>query len=396
MIKNNNINDLSPSDLINLFVDGEATEAEKSVLFRELSIDSQLQNELQNAISVKNTAFQEVNNTVVPSAVSNKIFSAVGIGSAAIAPLAITGAKSSIFKISILYSVISALIGSLLTYFLMNSLFNNNLDNNKTSESKLYQNADANLSMIKDTVFLTDTIYKDRIIVKNVEKQFENNIPPVIDLTKTEIKPETVIEQQIVSKQNINSESIKLNSIITADTLNSILNNTVTINSIYNNNFWSRLLLNLNSINAIKYLPARDGIFAEQPLINNFSLGIKYQLTDKIKTGFTIGKESYPIYLKESDENIYPVSSLTYYGVNFDYNMLTLSEEYDIDSEVRLLLGASKIGFYGKAGLGIIWFPYYHLGLNFGLESTISISSFNKKEDLTGKIGFYYGISYRF
>ena len=282
----------------------------------------------------------------------------------------------------------------------MNNLFNNDIENKKTSESKMYEAPAANLSMIKDTVFLTDTIYKDRIIVKNIENQIDNKILPVIDLTKTEIKPNQIIEEQIVSKQSIDSESTKHNSITIADTLNSIENsienNIETTSIISSNSFWDRLSLNLNSINAIKYMPARDGIIAEQPLINNFSFGIKYQLSDNIKTGLTIGKESYPIYVKESVENIYPISSLTYYGVNFDYNILTLSEKYNIDSEIRLLLGASKIGLYGKTGLGIIWFPYYNLGLNLGLESTLSISSFNKKEDLTGKIGFYYGISYRF
>lgn len=402
MNNDNELNDITPSDLVYLFVDGEATETEKSILFQELSTDIQLQNELLNAISMKNAVFHDVNNTIVPAALSNKVLSAVGIGSgvAAIgASVANVAGKSSFFGTGTIYSIISALAGSLITFLLMSNLFTNEVKNDNMSGYKSKKIQSSYLSMKNDTIIMRDTIFKDRIVVKNIEKFIEKDINKESN-TKDLAKSNENIE--VALKHQDKNESVKINndSIYKIDSVDSIENvvedKLESFKENDNSSFWNNFSFNLNSINALAYMPGRGGIIAEQPLINNFSIGLKYQISDNFRTGITIGKESYPIFIKESDENIYPISSLTYYGLNFDFDLFTLSEKYNLKSDLRLLAGGTKIGFYGKSGLGIIWSPYNNIELNFGLESTISVSSFNKKEDLTGKIGFYYGISYRF
>ena len=402
MKNDNEINDLTPSDLVYLFVDGEATEAEKSVLFNELSTDSNLQIELQNAISMKTVAFHDSNNTVVPAALSNKVFSAVGIGSgvAAIgASAANMAGKSSFWGIGTFYSIISALAGSLITFLLMGNLMTNEVNKEIVSGDNSKQYQASNLSMTNDTIIMRDTIFKDRVVVKNIEKIIEKEIykeANIDNLAKSDENNEIALNEQNKNEsEKIDNSSLNIIDTV-SKTVNIIENKLESIIEQENSSFWKDFSINLNSINALTYLPGRSGIVAEQPLINNFSIGLKYQISDNFRTGITIGKESYPIFIKESDENIYPISSLTYYGLNFDFDLFTLSDTYNLKSDLRLFLGGTKLGFYGKSGVGIIWAPYNNIDLNLGLESTVSVSNFNNKEDLTGKIGFYYGISYRF
>ena len=70
----------TPSDLVYLFVDGEATDLERTMLFAALAEDTELQGELADAIRVNSAARQESLETLPPPAVTANLFRRAGVG----------------------------------------------------------------------------------------------------------------------------------------------------------------------------------------------------------------------------------------------------------------------------------------------------------------------------
>ncbi len=73
----------TPSDLVYLFVDGEATDLERTMLFAALAEDVELQGELADAIRVNSAARQESLETLPPPAVTANLFRRAGVVGAA-------------------------------------------------------------------------------------------------------------------------------------------------------------------------------------------------------------------------------------------------------------------------------------------------------------------------
>ena len=69
---------LTPTDLVYLFVDGEASDLEQTLLFQALAADAELQAELADAIRINSAAQQERLETLPPVAVTAALFEKIG------------------------------------------------------------------------------------------------------------------------------------------------------------------------------------------------------------------------------------------------------------------------------------------------------------------------------
>jgi hypothetical protein len=76
------LNNLDPLDLAFLFLDGEANETEKRILFEELSKDENLQKEFGEAIEMKYAGIEEAKDLTPPIGLTNAIYGTLGIGAA--------------------------------------------------------------------------------------------------------------------------------------------------------------------------------------------------------------------------------------------------------------------------------------------------------------------------
>ena len=411
---NNNINGMSVNDLIYLFIDGEANDTEKSILFNELSNNSSLQQEFQDALNIKNTTHIESSNIILPVAVSDSIFNKVGIIKTAPIQVPPVHKISGLISKSSLYSLGSGIIGALLTFFLMNITQHSNTQNNnvKNSESSLKKYAASNFG---------DTIVKHNIIIEN-DTIYPNKSERISKENKTN---KSAFSNIVFKSEKLNNEDnlVKLNQIIPTkfENVNTlglnnkkfsnktepqkilhIPSNNYKIDADNNNltfmqsNYLKGFTIMLNSISGLKYYPNRDNIYAQSVEINNLALTIKYKLDDTYSIGVTVGKENYPLFIKSNSGDLFPNSTINYYGLNCDINLYDFDFAGDLSTDLRFLACGTSVGFLGKSGIGFVWSPDSKLGLNFGLESTISVSSFNKNSDITGKLGLYYGISYKF
>jgi hypothetical protein len=406
----NDINGMSVNDLIYLFIDGEANDIEKSVLFTALSNNLYLQQEFQDALNIKNAAFMETSNLILPLSVTNSIFNKAGITNSIPTNVPFTQKISGLLSNTSLYSLGSGIIGALLTFFLINLTQNNNNNINNVLPSNKYTANKFNDTNVNHNIIIeNDTKYPMRL--SGISKAKKSN--------QDEVKHTDLQLGSLNNKEN----SVKQNSILISKLENNktiLVNKTININEtkslqqlIPNKNYYelkyenkksdltkSNILqgftIMLNSINGLKYYPNRDNIVAQSVEINNLALTIKYKLDDTYSIGATVGKENYPLLIKDQSSALYPSSTLNFYGVNCDINLYDFDFAGYLSTDIRLLAGGSSVGFLGKSGIGFVWSPDSKLGFNFGLESTISVSSFNANADITGKLGLYYGISYKF
>jgi hypothetical protein len=402
----NNINGMSVNDLIYLFIDGEANDTEKSILFSELSENSSLQQEFQDALNIKNAAFMETSNLILPLSVTNSIFNKVGISNSI--PISIpvnvpfTQKISGLLSNTSLYSLSSGIVGALLTFFLIN-LTQNNISPNKDAHNILSDKSNVSAHQLIDTKYpmKLSGISKDKKINKHgfniafLKSDKLNNDDILVKQNPIiPAKFEDVYRMDLNNKNFSNKvKSLKRLQIPSNnDKINEENNNLTFKQSSYLKGF----TIMLNSINGLKYYPNRDNIVAQSVEINNLFFTVKYKLDDIYSIGITIGKENYPLLIKDQSGALYPSSTLNYYGVNCDINLYNFELVGDLKADLRILAGGTSVGFLGKSGIGFVWSPDSKLGFNFGLESTISVSSFNKNADITGKLGLYYGISYKF
>ncbi len=70
----------SPSELIYLFLDGEHTGVERSVLFRAMADNQELQHEFEDALKMRTAALNEASEIVPPAAVTQSLMSRAGFG----------------------------------------------------------------------------------------------------------------------------------------------------------------------------------------------------------------------------------------------------------------------------------------------------------------------------
>lgn len=152
----------SANDLIYLFLDGQASDIEKTTLFAALASDSNLQLEFQEAIQCKNAINEETQEMAPSVMLTNSIFETIGIASSAgiaaasptisnsISSIVSSNASQSLsmqfmtlMKSPIALISLSFLLGSLSTYFLSNN--QNNPDNKKQIIANA-SNTDANAS----------------------------------------------------------------------------------------------------------------------------------------------------------------------------------------------------------------------------------------------------------
>ncbi len=103
-------NSLSHSDLIYLFVDGEATPAERTKLYEALSNNPELQTEFEDAMRLKAAVEKEVQNAVPPIALTEELFLRAGIAIPLAATSAVAPAIPAISNISTWLPMLKAFV----------------------------------------------------------------------------------------------------------------------------------------------------------------------------------------------------------------------------------------------------------------------------------------------
>jgi hypothetical protein len=268
---------MNTSDLIYLFIDGEATEIERQILFEKLANNNELQLEFQDALKINQNIASNENKLAPTAFLTNSIFSQAGLTQVLTTSAVVTtgaSVSSSLFNESLAFlntklavGLASAFVSLILSVGLTSLFFNldNKINPEKNEAIIKKTNIPISYSQIIDSQ--NDTLE----LLKSKLAQFENaNTLRIKQNVTKDLSKESSKEASREIKQNLNSISIlntenlnlrnkiaKLendlvkyqNGDISNNNLNAIDKN-IDNNSNFNSNY---ILKEINNLNLSKY-----------------------------------------------------------------------------------------------------------------------------------------------
>lgn len=397
-------------DLIYLVIDGEANDVERSTLFSNLSFDSELQNEFQDALNLNRSVEFERKIASPPMALTTALFTKAGLSTdyfqnsqSVNKSAAVNSPLKRFFGNRFLQNTLFFATGVLATIIIVRSLFDNNLNtNNELISDRLQQNTQQSVSTNTD-------------IDKNVNiNKTDSDIPFINRKSNFPQHINTVEPQQYAESDPVfQNEKVTLSSLHDADTkdiiypVNTDIKELKTDNSmenyqssllkpVNNDNVLTGVQLEATGLGAIAYQPSRESISAFPYKFDNFSASASLRIDSKSRFGIQGGIETYPIYVKVSDTLFSPINSLMFFGAFYQYNFDNYEFYGTLEPNIHIMLGGTKTGFLTKASIGFNWFPESILGISIGISNIGIVSSYKNELNYTNKIGFYYGMIYQF
>jgi hypothetical protein len=390
-MENNNIENenLSLNDLIYLFVDGEATDAEKSALFAGLANNSTLQNEFSDAMLMKKSVPVLADYKTPPAVLASGIFSTVGIGSG-IAAAEISG-KSLVFWNSTIFKIISSsLISAALMFGILKFLDSSNIDKSKikneitNSFDKKMSDESAksdivNVVMKRDTIIKYITIYDDNNEIAGLDNNsLENNFEDEFEILPYINKSELFTNNELNFE---NSNFIKNENIVPANSFQS----SDEINH-------SQFSVELSGLHTLALYPNRDE-FNLKEIMNNTAGSIFYSIDDNHSFGLSMGRETFPIWESNELGELGSRNSITWYGISYRMKPFNFSELIPLEPYLQLTASGTKNGPFGKAALGLSWMPDSRVTFYFGYEYSLLIQNFKGSDEYNRKSGLIYSIN---
>ena len=136
------------------------------------------------------------------------------------------------------------------------------------------------------------------------------------------------------------------------------------------------------------------------PMLNDYSVAIGYNLNESNVIAIEFGQENYPQrytgVINESEAVINQVYTAQWYGVSYQYNFDGITDKMMINPFIKILSSLTKVGPFFKGSLGMNYSINDKLILNIGLESSTLLYEFQGKNFNTTKYGIFYGAKINF
>lgn len=450
-------NELTPSEMLTLLLDGELSQEQEAVLFSHMAGDTELQSELRELLAIRESVRSDTEAFTPPVDTTSKLFDRLGYAPPASVGAGLQSASGStprwksIFRNSAFIALIAILAIMVSTFVIYESQkndasANNTADNmidkksadNKSdkksanSSKNLYEDdAQNNESASTPVSYSKENTYENQVYNKNVAQNITNNSdnkqPRKSDFVK--------------NNQNINSNNNPLN-IIDEDENTSYSENipkpkyydNININhnrphysSAFSNNFsdlsranfaQSDILLNPHKMNMSisrtdKYrgnislhlsgiyaisAPENDMQFTSgSPAFQNIVGGLFVNWNRNLSLGIEFGQEPFDqIYLNDPTEQYNHSPNVFWLGIfpRYDFHQISFK---NVHPYVQVGVAGSELGPLVKGNVGMQFlFP----GEHFGISASYGYSNLfyeNKGVSYnTNKYGLMFGISYHF
>ena len=407
------INTYSPSDLIYLFIDGEADPLQQELLFTSLAGSSELREEFRQAMDIRKSFEKDRKNLVPSAALASSVFSKVGFTTAAAsAAVATTEAIKTSFgsrAILMLKNSLAPLLFTGASALITSLIFVNSVKPPVSKTNSLPVQSSANAVPV---------------VVSRQEQSAEPQIREVVR-TVTVVKEVPVMVTKEVAADN---ESAKITPVANEDNNHVILMSRSNPNMLIAGDFDSRIKqadllqpmpmpspadwsnsgrqfsIEARGISGLGYYPYRviDPVPATQ--LSNLGFTLNYQLADNHSLGISFGKESFQMYSVSQVIDADKISRLVFSkepnliwgGLTYRY---TLDKEYALNS-IRpfseSFLGATMFGPMMKQMLGLSFNPTGLYSFAIGLEGTGLGYQTRNSFKLTGKLGLVYSMGIHF
>lgn len=431
---------LTHSDLIYLFVDGEASPAERSKLYDALANNPELQAEFEDAMRMKEAVEREVQTAIPPPSLTESLFLRAGVAvpvaaTSAVAPAipAITNlANSGWFALVKSFALPALAVSGAMTYGVIKLTENNTplppaapqavsrtIEDHRslpqmitTISPETPVMAEAEL-VEKPSPFNTARKSSVSVIKENNPAVKMASEPPVTQqpTTNTAVNNTSVSNGQLNTPvvQKSNTEDVAIASVPSASinelspsaisnvggVVDNINLNPLEVSEHYTGSF----TLGYERYAGSSYFQDRNGKVPSTGFaLNNSAIIGMLRIDAHHSVGLMIGEESFPFYLKNADGGFSAQPSLNWFGVGYRYTFVEVETSVgSISPSVRGIIGGSQAGALGKAKVGLDWNLFESpITISGGYELTELIYQTSSATLGAGKTAVTFGINYTF
>ncbi|TAL68057.1 MAG: hypothetical protein EPN82_11690 [Bacteroidetes bacterium] len=420
------ISNNSLSDLIYLFLDGEADSTQQQVLFKSLADNPELQSEFQDAVTLNKSLSVDSKNLVPSNDLTNNLMVRAGFESGAAgsggAGLVAEQARNTfltglIGKIKT--SIIPASIGSIITAALLTTgMYLLDIDFHSERDAALNQGGlqkqavtriESQVPIVKSESVqsINKSSHPANVVRRNVIPVFAVNTQKE-QINKVESVSENTIEQQeniplIIIPEIHPSDLVQMKE---KPELKYQTNDFTQLNVPPNEGFGDLsipsnlgFLIEAKGINNIAFMHPRK-MDESKVFLNNAAMDLYYKLSDNDYLGFFLSNETFQMYKVISDSagtNFLSNPNLVCYGINYK----KISDKLDFLGNLQLFgefSGAySQWGPVGKVFIGTYYNPEDRFTFGLGVEGTLLyIYDTPGNTRWTGKMALVYSFGYNF
>lgn len=393
------------SELISLLLDGQLDREQEKALYQNISSDSEMQEELQELLSIRESVKKDHEAYNPPAELTNKVFAGLGysVPFASEAPTAAVTAgvfTAGLFKKMLPYVALVVAGFSVIVF--------NQFRADKTIETADTKAASVLASGVSEVSSLIDESFNSPSD-NTIASDNSSNIA-----TANKENKSNFVFSNNHNSNNSNSENISSNADIAIDRkLDKMIGNSYPANSTYR---FDKIMIektgmvnsfsNFNNFDSYWYVQAM-GIFAgsmaennlptqSSAIWSNINFGIFRQLNNSFSLGVQFGMEPYNIYQTDNNDVAYLNSKDVFWVTLAGRYDMKFASLYSVTPYVSLAAGGSTVGFMSRGMAGLNYrFENLPLDLNIGYET--SLINYSVFKDYTAtKNGIVAGFNIRF
>lgn len=389
---------MSNTELIHELLDGTLDQSKEEQLFLSLASNHELRNELKQFIQFDLAVKNDLEAYQPEPESQDKIFAALGIPLAATIGGAVGGSTlanpmwySKLWQ-PMLLGIGSAIVGAILSMFVLSNNENKTNDNNYT-DGKLIEKSDLGLQRTcKPFVYSysVDTIVKEKTIIKYVKGEDKIvYLEPEEDVNSNEIIP-------LMSYNNDN------------------LNNKLDVRQTESNQFTDNINFptqyqKLNFDEEVSFLkkfnlefkgnedwsiPGASISRSSYPIFNNSSLSLLYDINKDLRVGIDVRQEYfYQEYNGIGDDkimyNYYQHTNYISAGILARYNVFNYGATKLF---IQPAISLNQVGAVGRAMIGTEYAFIDQISLILGLEASVLQYKHQGNNFYSPKVSLHYGV----
>lgn len=421
----NGINDdtFSPSELIYLYLDGEADAAQYTVLFAALAHDPELQTEFQDALQMRLSLATEVRQTLPPPSLKEALLqkattisqsAAQAAAGATVAPATSATAGSMFAAVqSVLIPLLSAVAGTMIVANTVFTPTHSPVEPTGSVVTSVQQeppvahslapdssaaldqsgvvehNVSASLLRTSEPVSVQRTMRPESAPSRNGIVQNDTSVEeklPDAELAMQEEYPPVLLVVPLAARYGTTTEADYQMPTI------SLVQEPLLFAQADNTHHWTVYSRGIVGVRLFPWRsPKSTGDFA-----SDLAVGVLYSFNEEFAAGIEAGQETLPLYVVANGGILDQRLTIQWAGATGHYAPENFTLPGNIQPFITGIVGATGFGPIAKSILGVRWQPDTHIGLALGIEGTTLFYRYQQQWQSTQKIGVTYGVDVQF
>jgi hypothetical protein len=388
---------MTASDLITIYLDGEATDAERSHLFEALASSPELQREFTAALAINTAAGRDARGMVPPDHVTASLF-AKAFSSPADSTIALVASSSWSF-LPFLWLLSGLFMGTAAVYFTSQSL--------PDTTMAVAPSVTTGGSVMSASATQPDSIAAIRSISVSAGSRTGrfNTMPEFVASLQNDAHIEHVADvpatndsHMSFSNDNNRSADVQPVGMHTVEQVRIVhlgtpsLSMEVPVAGFIDSRRWS---VSVRGMSTLQLFPGRSTATDRDVAFNNLGVGVRYAVSDNITVGAEVGQETFPVFVRSASGDFAPRATMIWAAATGRYIAPSLPVFETVRPFVEAGLGASPQGPVGRGTCGLSMMLANGLSMQAGVEATALAYQLDGAWSTTQKLGFTYGLTFQ-